>query len=298
MAHSPQQYTSRKVSYHGPVTAHSEPRITDDGRLEYEAQLSSWDGEGGASGPSGDSAVKMMASMAQDIENHLVDNSPLSLQGHNKHLLSLLVNASRLSEAQIAEAKVREIIISELHHRAQNVLAVVMALARQCFRHATSLEQAKASFYRSLMAIANTHDLLLQSQESPSLLYDVAEKALGAYNSLDKRINISVGKIRIPVSFVLPITLLLGELGTNAAKYGSLSESGGRVELTGSSDDSSGLLSLRWAEYGGPVVSARVRSGQGSRLLEETIPHQLGGSGFMDFARLGLVYTLCVPIPP
>ena len=71
------------------------------------------------------------------------------------------------------------------------------------------------------------------------------------------------------------LAVVLHELATNAAKYGSLSVSGGHVEVDWSRG-ADGRLVLRWTETGGPPVEPPSRSGFGTRVMENMIRGQRG----------------------
>jgi two-component sensor histidine kinase len=64
------------------------------------------------------------------------------------------------------------------------------------------------------------------------------------------------------------------ELATNATKYGAMSCSGGRVNVTWTVKD--GKLHLNWEECGGPSVAPPTQKGFGTRLLE-VLARELGG---------------------
>lgn len=92
------------------------------------------------------------------------------------------------------------------------------------------------------------------------------------------------------------MSLLLHELGTNALKYGALSNSDGTVEIRWWTEVRGDVdtFVFRWTETGGPGVLARTRRGFGSRLIEMG----LMGSGHaeMDFRPEGLVAELTAPL--
>ena len=77
--------------------------------------------------------------------------------------------------------------------------------------------------------------------------------------------------------------MALHELATNAAKYGSLSNGAGRVNVTWTitPKNGSGDLHMTWTEAGGPPVSAPQRKGFGSRLIE----HNLAGAHSSEDAQ-------------
>ncbi len=65
-------------------------------------------------------------------------------------------------------------------------------------------------------------------------------------------------------------TLALHELATNSAKYGALSNTTGKVQVSWTivPDQSGSVLKFRWQENGGPPVSPPTRQGFGSQLLK------------------------------
>ena len=80
------------------------------------------------------------------------------------------------------------------------------------------------------------------------------------------------------------VGLIMHELATNAAKYGALSNATGRIEISwgvvkfGERD----MARLEWSERGGPEVCAPGRKGFGSRLIETSVAHSLGGEASSD----------------
>src|SRR5260370_35566690 len=77
------------------------------------------------------------------------------------------------------------------------------------------------------------------------------------------------------------IAISLHELATNAAKYGSLSAAGGRVEIAWSLT-ADRRLSLRWIESGGPTLTPPTHRGFGTRVMENMIG-QLRGEVRFDW---------------
>ena len=60
------------------------------------------------------------------------------------------------------------------------------------------------------------------------------------------------------------MALVLHELCTNAAKYGSLSKAGGKLSIAWSLMSEGGCR-IEWRESGGPIVSPPKREGFGTR---------------------------------
>ena len=58
--------------------------------------------------------------------------------------------------------------------------------------------------------------------------------------------------IDIGAGAVLPLTMSLNELCTNAVKYGALSNTTGRIDITSTVDEKAQRLKLTWTESGRP----------------------------------------------
>jgi two-component sensor histidine kinase len=93
------------------------------------------------------------------------------------------------------------------------------------------------------------------------------------------------------------LAMALHELATNAAKYGALSVSSGRVEVVWRVAADGRSLELSWAENGGPPIEAPpTRRGFGSGMLERGLARQLGGEVALEFAREGLRCHVRLPL--
>jgi two-component sensor histidine kinase len=87
---------------------------------------------------------------------------------------------------------------------------------------------------------------------------------------------------------------VLHEMATNAAKYGALSDEGGRLSVQWRMQD--GLLELDWVERGGPPLKAPPEVvGFGSALIHRSIQSQLQGRLELDWRPEGLVARFVVP---
>ena len=74
------------------------------------------------------------------------------------------------------EAHVR-LIMRELSHRSKNLLAIVLAIARQTARHTTSFEDFESRFNSRIQALADAHDLLVEQQWGGATLDDLVQRA-------------------------------------------------------------------------------------------------------------------------
>jgi CheY-like chemotaxis protein len=87
---------------------------------------------------------------------------------------------------------------------------------------------------------------------------------------------------------------MLHELGTNSVKYGSLSTARGTVTASWSVTDD--VLQFHWVERGGPAVSAPIKRGFGTRLIEQSAKGE-GGTAQMLSEAEGVTWQIVLPLP-
>jgi two-component sensor histidine kinase len=139
-----------------------------------------------------------------------------------------------------------------------------------------------------LVALGRAHDLLLRAHWTSAKQVDVIRAAIEPFENRDvRRFCVQDISVDIGPGAVLPLTMSLNELCTNAVKYGALSNTTGRIEIASSMD--ARILKLTWTETGGPAVQ------QPSRLILR-LAEQLHGEVRMKYETAGLIYELEVPL--
>ncbi len=193
----------------------------------------------------------------------------------------------------------RDTLMGELNHRVKNSLAVVQAIASQTMRGDISLADARLAFSERLRVMARAHDLLVTSNWSGTDLASVIKATIDPHQGGQSRFSVSGPYVALKPQLAVTFCLALHELCTNAAKYGALSVPEGRVDITwtvtGPADKS--RLWWQWAESGGPAVTAPVRKGFGSSLIEKVLPMELFGEVSVAYATTGVVCVLQSPVP-
>jgi two-component sensor histidine kinase len=209
----------------------------------------------------------------------------------------ILLGMVDLTERKRAEQE-RELLMRELSHRVKNILAVVQALATQT-DHSGSVEEFRDKFVGRLQALTRAHSLLLDAQWRGTDLKRLVELALQAYRvDHPDVIEIEGPPVPLTTNHGLGLSLILNELGTNAAKYGALAHHDGRVHVSwevekGNQDR---RLRLRWKESGGPPVGAPGEKGFGSRLIEGACTQELQGAVELDYSPQGLRCEITFPL--
>jgi two-component sensor histidine kinase len=176
-------------------------------------------------------------------------------------------NTLRRCVAELHETRKHEEHLNrELQHRVKNTLAVVQGLVTQTFRGTPEAKEPLGKLQGRLRALAEAHDILRDGKWETCCLPDLAVRSLEPFNG-GGAFSLIGPECTLPEETCVPLILALHELATNAVKYGSLSEDDGTVELSWEVISDANSVLLIWAEKGGPLVEAPMRSGLGSRLL-------------------------------
>jgi two-component sensor histidine kinase len=206
-----------------------------------------------------------------------------------------------MTERKRAEEQ-QTMMVAELNHRVKNILAIVQSMASQTVRASSSVEDFSDAFTGRLKALAIAHDILTQTRWIGVGLRELLATVLAPYRSSDEmRISIHGPAVLLPARAVLPMSMVLHEMATNAAKYGALSTQQGNVEITWQMHDDDGSIELVWQERGGPAVKSGTSKGFGTRLIDHVISHDLDGKTRVDFdpggVRWMLAFLIDVPAP-
>jgi two-component sensor histidine kinase len=87
------------------------------------------------------------------------------------------------------------------------------------------------------------------------------------------------------------LALVIHELATNSAKYGALSIPSGTLDVSCNAQGDE--VVIMWTERGGPPVVAPAKlEGFGSKLVQQSMAAQLGGTIAFDWSEEGVVVTL------
>ena len=217
----------------------------------------------------------------------------ISLSPHHTPDGLVVVAAIRDIEAT---KRLQRLLLQELHHRVKNTLATVIAITSQSLRTAKNLEEGRLAVESRLVALGRAHDLLLQANLASAKLTAVIRSAIEPFDSDDgSRFAAEVTEIEIGPGVVLPLTMSLNELCTNAVKYGALSNITGRIDITSAVDEKAQRFKLTWTEMDGPAVQEPTRRSFGTRLINR-LAEQLHGDVQLRYEPAGLVYELDMPL--
>ena len=199
-----------------------------------------------------------------------------------------------VTERKQAEARSKA-LLDELNHRVKNTLATVQTLAAHTLRDAGVEESVRQTFEGRLTALARTHDQLTHERWESADLDVIIREIFEPFRTSSSNLRIEGCPIRLQPQAAVTIGLVLHELATNAAKYGSMSTPGGALDITWRVDGHR-LLRIEWRETGGPEVKSPTRRGFGSRLLDWGITHELKGDVAQRFEPAGFSCRMDIPL--
>ena len=190
----------------------------------------------------------------------------------------------------------QRLLINELNHRVKNTLALVQGLAQQSFKRDRTVEEGQEAFHARLAMLAAGHDLLTRQNWEGVTIADLVSDATAAYADPPGRIVAGGDHILLTPKAAISLGMALHELGTNAAKYGSLSTPEGKVAIRWRLSDNR-RFDFEWRESGGPPVSPPKRQGFGLRMIERALTTDLHGKVTVDFAADGIVCRIEAALP-
>ena len=191
-------------------------------------------------------------------------------------------------------AERNELLSRELSHRIKNIFAVISGLVSLTGSRKGELRPVMKELVGRIAALGRAHEFARphSAQSAPkvgeSTLHGLLTVLLSPYSVDGKsRISIRGADVMVDDKGATPLALVIHELATNAAKYGALSTSEGRVTVEIS--ENGGQLELVWAENGGPPITASpTRRGFGTDLAELSVSRQLGGEILKEWPADGL----------
>jgi two-component sensor histidine kinase len=213
----------------------------------------------------------------------------------NLLLREMLIQAGVDAHAHTAAAKLQTVLISELHHRVKNMLAIISAITTQSLRTAENLEDASKTIADRLHALGVAQDLLVRESWAGAGCRTLIEGAVKAFQVKGlEHFEISGDDIPISSGPAISLSMVIHELSTNAMKYGALSVPKGRISIRWNIE--ADRFKLHWQESGGPSVLEPSRKSFGLKLIEQALPGQLQGDARLNFEPRGLRCEINIPL--
>ena len=190
----------------------------------------------------------------------------------------------------------RTVAAKEVSHRSKNLLSLVQSIARRTIKHDP---EGIAQLSERLRSLTKTQDLLCGYDWASVPMGELVRLELEHFSDLlGGRIQVGGPAILINPRAAQAIGMALHELGTNAAKYGALANSSGRVLLnwTVAPTSSSDQFTLSWVERDGLSVTKPVLQGFGSLVTVEAMELALKAKVAVDYDVKGFSWSVTCPL--
>ncbi|TFF21995.1 hybrid sensor histidine kinase/response regulator [Jiella endophytica] len=211
-------------------------------------------------------------------------------------ILEVLLRFNEESERQQQRAtQNQELLIAELNHRVRNILSLMRALVVQSRAGAKTADEFAAIIGGRIQALARAHDQITNDHYQPQSLGSIIQTEIEAYiGHKVSRVRLDGPPILVEARAFSTLALVFHEMVTNSAKYGALSDSRGRIEVSWRIDENE-CCEILWRESDGPPVQSPTRRGFGSTIIERSIPHDLGGEVTVDYHLAGVRARFLLP---
>lgn len=239
------------------------------------------------------------AAWQETVRGRCADWSPDECEIAARLRRTLIEVVLRMSEDLTREraraAEQQDLLIAELNHRVRNILGLIRALVSQSQAEALSVSGFATIVGGRIAALAMAHDNITAKNWGPASLVKMIEAELAPYCAdARSRYRISGEDVLVVPEAYTILALVVHELATNSAKYGSLSARAGRIDVS-LARTAFGDLSLRWRETGGPPVTAPTRQGFGTTIITRSIPHDLKGEADVRYKLGGVEADFLIP---
>jgi len=201
-----------------------------------------------------------------------------------------------ISRRKRAEER-EKMLMAELDHRVKNVLSRVDMVLSSSRNGSSSIDEFTRSVKGRIQSMAAAHFLLSQKGWRGVGLEALVRSQLAPYASHANVAIHGADIILAPVA-IQAMGMVLHELVTNAAKYGAFSVPTGGVAVSWDRKPNGHAANLifTWREFGGPLRTVEGKSGYGTRLIRELVPHELRGTVDLKFAPEGVSCTIELPL--
>lgn len=235
-----------------------------------------------------------------DLEKRYIHEDGRTIWGHTTvscvrradgridYLIKIIQDITERKRSEV----VRQMLMREVNHRSKNLLSIIQVIARQTAAH--SPEHFVAAFGERLRALAANQDILVNNEWQRVDLTELVTGQLRHFDAMDQRVLLSGPPLMVPPAVAQTLGMALHELATNAAKYGSLSNETGRVEVSWGIEQDG--FRMTWRESGGPPVTPPESTGFGTKILDQLTASSMSGEVSLGYAPDGVVWQLHCPV--
>lgn len=194
-------------------------------------------------------------------------------------------------------AEGRETLRREMMHRVSNSLSILSSIYRSCSRMAASKEELDETFLGRVEAVGRANRMAIVEGERGIQLPELIRDSLAILPDR-KDMRLDTATVAICSEAVMPLSLILNELATNALKYGTLGHDS-RLHVRAEICDRMGELHLEWCELRhrplDTLPEQPSRTGFGTQLMRTMIENRLNGSFERRLDENGFHFSMRIP---
>ncbi|MEX0661753.1 MAG: PAS domain S-box protein [Balneolaceae bacterium] len=224
------------------------------------------------------------------IVDVLICGVPVKLEGKTIAIYGIYVDISdriKSEQKNIESLKEKEILLSEIHHRVKNNLAVITGLLELQSHNLESLE-AKTALKDSQLRInsmALIHEKLYQSESLSQISFNRYIKELidvirssHEIKDTDLSVKMDVDNIKFPITKAIPCGLIINEIVTNSFKHAFDGIANPSISISLKKDEDDIVLSIFDNGVGLPDKFENLKSSSLGIILIKTLSKQIDSS--------------------
>lgn len=209
-------------------------------------------------------------------------------------IVEVALRNTELLAGEREKAQMRHRVLNEeLNHRVKNILTLIGVLVANPAAENQSLSTYVTTLRGRIHALSLAHDQVVRGDGGGGLRV-LLEAEVSPYRTSTDAIDLTGPNIVLDARAYSVMALVFHELATNAAKYGALASSTGKLSVTWEIDHG-GACEIRWNESGVPNVRPPSRTGFGTVLIDRSVPFDLGGTSVIEYLPGGLKGTFRIP---
>jgi two-component system CheB/CheR fusion protein len=263
-------------------------RVHPDDQAEYEAAFA-------RARDTGEFSAEWRVLLADGSVRWLAETGRMERSEGGRRILGVTQDITRSKQTEMRLT----LLLGELQHRVRNILGVVRSIVARTVKSAASIDDLAAHLDGRLDTLARTQGVFSRTGVDAVDLEELIRDEMLAVAAREEQLTVDGPAVRLRREAAETMALALHELATNAIKYGSLSEPGGRLSVTWRILNTSRgrRLSLEWKEAGVRALDANPsRSGFGRELIERGLPYELGATTSLEFGRGGVRASVELPL--
>ena len=226
----------------------------------------------------------------------VLDDKPRSGLGERERAILADLAACVMVEIEQGQAiEDLQVVNAELKHRMGNMYAHIASLVSLIGRDAADKDTLIRKLQEKISSFGTMQQLLADQEWKSVPLAELVERVLAGYRSDRPSHRITVQKddvLQLSPRGAFIVTLMIGELATNAIKHGALGADVGEVDFTWHLGDD-GMQVFEWREKfergDRPVVEGK---GFGTDILRRIVPMDMRGKAEMEINGAGMRYSV------